>query len=328
MARGRECDQRRRGRLVVGIVLCFTASYAWGQEPPTREAGSQPPARATEPAPISPTPSTPIASYPLELLGLLAPQAQQGPVTLTPSIAVSEEYNDNVFASNQSRRSDFITSFAPAITLLINRPTYELQAGYSFAADIYARENQLSNAFDRQNFIARGLLRLTPALTFNVAESFAYNRDTRLATQQAFSTGRQESWSNTFTPGMTWQMTALNSLSLSAGDSVLRFLGKGTGVDSDTYTFGSLFTHAFTPRLTGSVGYGFAYIDLHAQGQDDATSHNPVVGIRYQFTRTLTGSILGSPAITSVGGATSFTPGGTARLVQLISFGSAGLPYT
>src|SRR2546428_11850700 len=119
MARGRECDQRRRGRLVVGIVLCFTASYAWGQEAPPRDAGTQPPARATEPAPISPTPSTPIASYPLELLGLLAPQAQQGPVTLTPSIAVSEEYNDNVFASNQSRRSDFITSFAPAITLLI-----------------------------------------------------------------------------------------------------------------------------------------------------------------------------------------------------------------
>src|SRR2546422_8037763 len=47
--------------------------------------------------------------------------AQRGPVTLTPSISVSEEYNDNLFFNNQDRQRDFITGFSPTITLFVNR---------------------------------------------------------------------------------------------------------------------------------------------------------------------------------------------------------------
>src|SRR5712692_11606615 len=101
----------RRVRAIVGIVVCLMASYAWGQETPPRGVGAQVPGTATEPAPGPP--SLPIAAYPLELLGLLAPAAQRGPVTLTPSISVSEEYNDNIFANNRNRH--FITSFSPAL---------------------------------------------------------------------------------------------------------------------------------------------------------------------------------------------------------------------
>ena len=37
-----------------------------------------------------------VTAYPAELLGLLGPPAERGPLTLRPSIAVSEEYDDNV----------------------------------------------------------------------------------------------------------------------------------------------------------------------------------------------------------------------------------------
>ena len=141
-------------------------SYAWGQQPPPRGIGAQPSGTATEPA-LGP-PSPPIAAYPLELLGLLAPAAQRGPVTLTPSISVSEEYNDNIFLDNRDRQWDFITSFSPALTLFVNRPSYQLTAGYSFSADLYAREDRLSNAFDRQNFVATGLYRLSSSVTLTV----------------------------------------------------------------------------------------------------------------------------------------------------------------
>src|SRR5213593_2609538 len=190
------------------------ASYAWGQETPPRGVGAQAPGTATEPTPGAP--SLPIAAYPLELLGLLAPAAQRGPVTLTPSISVSEEYNDNIFVNNRHRQWDFITSFSPALTLYVNRPAYQLSAGYSFGADLYAREDRLNNAFDRQNFVATGLYRLTSVLTLTASDAFAFNRNSNLVAAQGFSSGRQKSWSNAFTPGMTWQMTPLNSLSLSA----------------------------------------------------------------------------------------------------------------
>jgi len=63
---------------MVGIAICVIAPHAWSQETPPPEARDQPPAPTT------------VQAYPLELLGLLAPPAQRGPVTLTPSIAVSE----------------------------------------------------------------------------------------------------------------------------------------------------------------------------------------------------------------------------------------------
>ena len=196
------------------------ASHALAQEVQPRGPGAQPPGPATEPAPIPPTAVPSIAAYPLELLGLLAPPAQRGPVTLTPSIVIGEEYNDNIFLDNRNRQWDFISSFGPAITLFVNRPSYQLNAGYSFNAVVYARNERLNNAFDSQNFIAGGLYRVSPALTLTATDTFAFNRNTNLVASQGVSTGRQESWTNTFTPGTTWQMTSRNTLSLTASYSV------------------------------------------------------------------------------------------------------------
>ncbi|HZM92103.1 MAG TPA: hypothetical protein VFB92_01730, partial [Vicinamibacterales bacterium] len=119
---------------MIGLILCLAASAAWGQVPPPR-GGSQPAETqrpTTEPPLVAPTLVRPMAAYPLELLGLLAPGQQQGPVTLTPSLGISEEYNDNVFADNRNRQWDFITTFSPTITLAIQQPSYQLNAGYSF----------------------------------------------------------------------------------------------------------------------------------------------------------------------------------------------------
>src|SRR5437899_10117650 len=119
------------------------ASHAWGQEPPRGGARDQPPAPTTGPAPTAPSPGPPPSAYPLELFGLLAPPAQRGPVTLTPSISVSEEYNDNLFVDNRNRQWDLITGFSPAITLYVNRPSYQLSAGYTFTGELYERQSRL-----------------------------------------------------------------------------------------------------------------------------------------------------------------------------------------
>ena len=314
-------------------MICLMSSPAWSQPATGTE---QPPARATESAPVTPASGLlPVAAYPLELLGLLSPPAKRGPLTLTPAITVSEEYNDNLFQDNLRRQSDFITSFGPALTLLVNQPSYELSAGYSFAADIYATESRLNNALDRQNFVASGTYRASPGLTLTASDAFALDRSTSVVAVQGSSTGRQESWSNTFTPGLTWQMTARNSLSLSATYSVLRFLGGRTGgtegagaagVDSDTYGFRSGLGHAFTPRLTGTVGYSFTYLNL-TQGQEDSRTHNPTLGLTYRITPTLTGRVDGGPSVTEIGKDTFITPGGAASLTQAFQFGTAGVQY-
>jgi len=267
-----------------------------------------------------------MASYPLALLGLLAPPAQRGPLTLMPSIGVSEEYNDNVLSNNLNRQSDFTTEFSPAVILTVNRPSYQLNAGYSFSAALYAEGTQPNNAFESQNFVAGGSFQVTRGLTLSAADSFAFNRnDTNRVAVQGFSTGRQESWSNTFTPGMTWQMTPLNSVGLSATYSVLRYLGAGVGADSDTYGFQSNLTHTFTQRFSGIFAYGFTYLSLR-EGPD-SKSHTPTIGFTYHLTPTLSTTITGGAAVTQIGGDTLLSPAGSASLVQMFSFGSASLQY-
>jgi hypothetical protein len=310
------------------LALCVLATPAWGQEAPSRESI---PASPAEPAGFTLSPVTVLSTYPVELLGLLGP-AKRGPLTLTPSIAVSEEYNDNIFSSNENRQSDFITEFSPAITLSVNQPSYSLVSGYSATGSLYAKENEFNNVIDHQDFVGNGEYRLTPGLTLTASETFSYSRNTNTVSSQGFSTGREKSWSNNFNPGMTWQMTALNSLNLSAGYDALRFLGNGTGdgivtgTDSDTFTFQGTVGHAFTPRLTASIGYGFTYINIEAE--PSSSTHIPTLGFTYQVTRTLDVALSGGPAITLIGGDTSVTGAGNASIVQKLPFGSAALQYS
>jgi len=239
---------------------------------------------------------------------------------------VSEEYNDNVFQDNANRQSDFITGFSPALTLFVNRPSYEISAGYTLTSEIYAEDSSLSKALSRQAFVGTAVFRLTPRLTLNVSELFLNDRNGNI-TAQGPTTGRQDSWSNTFSPGMSWQVTGRSGVSISASYSVLRFLGDGAGDDSDTYGFQSTYGYSFTPRLTGTLSYNFTYID--PQNEQSSITHNPAIGLVYRFTPTLIGVVSGGPAITTIqGGDTSITPAGSVSLTQTFAWGSASLQYT
>src|SRR5262245_47108895 len=328
MARRRS---RARGQWVVGIVVCLAASGAWGQEPPPRGGETRPSGTETRPSdkeiePAPPTPVRPIAAYPLELLGLIAPPAQRRQFTLIPSLGISEEYNDNVFANNTNRESDFITNFSPTLILALNRPTLTLSAGYSFTAALYAEGTRPNTAFDNHNFIFQGTYLWTPDLVLTVSDSFIVTNYTSLAGSQGFSTGRQKSLNNAFSPSMTWQMTPLNSLTVGAATDTLRYAGSGISKDSETYGVRTSLAHAFTQRFTGNVGYDFTYI--HFRGQDDSTTHTPTVGFNYAITQTLAATVNGGAAITQIAGQTSVTPAGNLSLTQTFKFGSASVQYS
>jgi len=317
--------------VVLGTLIFLVATNTWAQEPPSGPTGPIPGAAGPKIAPLVPETAPPISVYPVELLGLLAP-AEPGPPTLRPSIAVSEEYNDNVFLDNQRRRSDFVSRFSPALTWSANRPTYEVRAGYTFSAEVYANETELTEPFKNQTFVASGLYRGIRGLTLTAAETFSLNRDTNLAAPQGFSTGRQDSWSNTFSPGMTWQMTPRDSLNMAGTFLVQRFLNADTttstrGADSNSYALLTTVDHAFTRRLTGTVGYGFAYFDLLGE-EPNATVHTPTLGATYALTPTLTASVRGGPAFTEIAGDTFISPAVTARILQVFRIGSLSFDYS
>ncbi len=310
--------------------MSFVPVQTWGQEAPARPALPAPGSTSANAPPALWDSGPPITAYPAELLGLLAPPAERGPITLRPSIALSEEYNDNVRLNNRTRQWDVITRISPGFTLTVNRPAYQLSAGYTLSGEVYANQSDLTDAFKNQAFVASGFYRGTRGLTLTVADSFALNRSTNLVASQGFATGQQETWNNAFTPGVTWQMTPQTSLSFTGTFAVQRFLDAGAastpGFDSNTYGLQGTVSHTLTRRLTGTIGYGVTYLDFLGE-QENSTTHTPTVGGTYLLTPTLTVSLSGGPAITRLGAETSVGPAATARLVQVLQIGSLSLEY-
>jgi hypothetical protein len=251
--------------------------------------------------------------------------ARRAPITVTPSISVLGEYNDNIFQNNDNKVSDFILAFVPGITVAIENPIYRLIGSYSFTAELYADQTQLNEAFARQNFRLDGTYRATPLLTLSLSESLLVARDSNTVAEENVSTGRTRSTSNTLSPAVAYQFDPLTTLRFRASWTALRY-DDDLAVDSDTYAVEGFVDRAFTPRLTGSAGYQFAYFDV--DGQPGITTHTPRAGVTYRFTPTLTGQISGGPTIqVPEDGETEVFPAITASLQQRFSWGAASVQY-
>lgn len=114
---------------------------------------------------------------PVRLLGLLlliAPfPAAADEFKLTPSIAVREEYNDNILFTTRGAQRDFITVAAPALTLSNRSETTDLNLRAALADYHYARYSFL-NAVD-PTLQGRIMHRLTPRLAMSA--NAGYIRD-------------------------------------------------------------------------------------------------------------------------------------------------------
>lgn len=313
-----------RAGTIIGVAICVLAPYTWAQE--TRPSGTSDRTPSTQEEPPLQGAGPSVTSYPLELLGLLAPREMRGPLTLMPSISAYEEYNDNVFADNNNRQWDFITGFTPAIMLFVNNPRFQLSAGYSFTAELYARQTELSNALARHTFLLNGGYQATTQLTLTLSDVLVWDRSANAIAAQGFTTGRQSALYNTLSPGLNWRMTPQTFLTLGATYGVERFEGQGGGADSDTYGFASGLGYDFTSRFAGLLGYRFTY--LNVQGQDNSTTHTPTVGFNFRLTPTLTVSVSGGPSFTEIGGRTFVSPAVSAGLVQQFRIGTASVQYS
>jgi long-subunit fatty acid transport protein len=105
----------------------------------------------------------------------------------------------------------------------------------------------------------------------------------------------RDSWRNTVTSSLRYQLTPLTALNARASYSVLRFDEDGGAQDSDTYrgTVGA--ERQFTRRFLGRVDFDAAYLD--AEDEPAATTYTPRLGFEYQFTPTLRGLLSGGPSL-------------------------------
>ena len=284
----------------IAVLLCVAAGPAAAQTPLTLPPGS---------------PTLPDAPE----------QARRGPITITPFISVTGEYNDNIFQNNANKVSDFILGFTPGVSIAVENPIYRLLGSYSFTAEIYADNEQLNDAFARQDLRLSGSYRVTPLLTLGLTESFTVANNSNFASADNVSTGRTRSTSNTLSPSVTYQYDPRTSLRFTGAWTMLRYDNNG-GLDSDTYSGEIGVNYAFTSRLTGITGYQISYFDIDQSV--DTVTHTPRVGASYRFTPTLTGTLTAGPTfVVPDSGDSTVTASVAASLQQRFSWGGAALQY-
>lgn len=121
-----------------------------------------------------------LTSFLLFFLLLLAPWFTTSAVAderkVIPSIALQQEYNDNLNFSSQTRVKDFITTVSPALEL--RNKTERLQAGMKMQLDSsYYHDNQSLNSIDH-NYSGNVSYALSPKA--NLFTSAGYRRDSRV----------------------------------------------------------------------------------------------------------------------------------------------------
>ncbi len=124
-------------------------------------------------------------------------QPRKAPMTLTPSVTVSEEFNDNVFLDNTRKEWDLITRITPGVSFEVGEPT---------------RHPELDHFFDAHSLIADALWKATSRLTLNAFETFTLTTDTNLVSQESVATGRNRSYSNYIGAGASYQLDRLTTV--------------------------------------------------------------------------------------------------------------------
>jgi outer membrane putative beta-barrel porin/alpha-amylase len=245
---------------------------------------------------------------------------RRAPLTILPSITVSEEYNDNVNLSNANRTSDFITGITPALNIIYESSTYRLAAGYNFTAEMYARDPNRNAAFNRQNFDLDTMWRPTEQLTLALIDAFQFSTDTNLISPEGVATGRDQAWSNVLRGGIAYRFDPQTTLRGGASYTVLRYESPALQ-DSDVYTADIALDRALSRKLTGTVSYEAAYFDI--EFEPPTWTHTPRLGFSYRVTETVTIAASAGPTfeMPETGRRDRITPAVTASYEQRILFG-------
>jgi hypothetical protein len=75
----------------------------------------------------------------LLISGFCAFEAEGYEFRIQPAIALSEEYNDNVFLAPNDRRNDYITSVVPSVRFAYKAPLWDWDVNYAYSYRYYAR---------------------------------------------------------------------------------------------------------------------------------------------------------------------------------------------
>ncbi|MCI0545918.1 MAG: hypothetical protein L0027_01385 [Candidatus Rokubacteria bacterium] len=177
--------------------------------------------------------------------------AQAAPTTAgwyaTPSFAVSEVFDDNVFGTSTDRRWDLITRFSPGLSVGYRSAPLTIELAGGFDSEVHAIETELDQVFAQWQVGLNLQYLPTRRATVSLAASFLETQDANVLTEG--TTGQQQG-----------RQTARQWLASPA------------------------FQYQFTPTTVGRIGYSFNRGEL--QDGDENTTHSAFLSVFHDVSPT------------------------------------------
>lgn len=196
----------------------------------------------------------------LILVAAASPAWAQAGWYVTPSLSLTEEYDDNVFGQSSGRKSDFITRVTVGLSAGYRSVPFTLLGAYSVGAEVYADNSDLNGLANRQE----GRLDLsylpTPVLTLRLNGSYARNETSTVTLQPTGVVAAGGPQPSDTTPGTPAGATAASETA-STGTPEAGALAPGApAVDvgrrrTTVLAASPSASYAFTPRTSADLSY-------------------------------------------------------------------------
>jgi hypothetical protein len=221
--------------------------------------------------------------------------------TLTPSIFVAEEFNDNIELTKNNTKEDYITRVSPSIAMTYNpSKTLDVSLDYGLRFYFYGKHSELNQTSLKDTQRAKFKALISPSSRFFINITDTYSRvpidvNRRIAPENVITNMTS---SNTFqvSPNITVPLTS--TMSTSAGYNFSSFIySEDGGIDSEMHSAYVSISNKFTKNLTGAVQYNYSMYrpdSVDALGATDTYDLNQGrVSIVYQATQlfALTGEL-------------------------------------
>ena len=221
-----------------------------------------------------------VAAGTLLLLG--AAQALGADFSIRPMITLSEEYTDNVFDSNQGKKSDFITRARPGVSAGYKAPFWDWDLDYAYDYRYYAKGSQKDDW--SQNCNMTGLLKLVDEKLF-LAVSDVYQRVsldvTRDTSQETLFQNQSDQNVGTVSPYFVLHPT--KTIMVKAGYRYVNTWYKDSQAISQQSHGGFLDTsYELTPRFFLTAGYNITREESETAG-NNLTRQEAYLGPRYEY---------------------------------------------
>ena len=213
-----------------------------------------------------------------------------GSLDISPFLAVTERYTDNVFNTKDDTKSDFSTVISPGIQLVFPRVKrrYRLEVLYQADFERFNRFSSENNA-DNQKVNAKLEMNFPVGLDVYASDGFRRSHDPRgisLSPELDFYSD------NLFSAGAAYSLTDRFRIQLDYSNYILSYDAERNNFRNRTdNSFDGYIYYRFMPKTSAFVEYEYVVVDFKESGALNNREHHLFGGITWDVTGKTKGTV-------------------------------------